>query len=77
MHDHVMRYHVNTTCWLAYLLSFNLMAGKRKFHPVVLSSASKKATKDRDKFRATTWLFRRTESMMDSPEGCPENEIRP
>ena len=57
MFDHVMRYHVNTSCRLAYLLSFNLMVGKRKFHLVVLSSASKKAKKDRDKFRATTWLF--------------------
>ena len=52
-----MQDHVNTSCRLAYFLSFNLMAGKRKFHPVVLSSASKKAKKDRDKFRATTWLF--------------------
>ena len=57
MYDHVMRYHVNTSFRLEYLLSFNLMVGKRKFHLVVLSSASKKAKKDRDKFRATTWLF--------------------
>ena len=52
------------------------MAGKRKFHPVVLLSASKKAQKDRDKFSATTYgCFRKTETMMGSPEGCPENEI--
>ena len=29
MHDHVMCYHVNTSCQLAYFLSFYLMAGKR------------------------------------------------
>ena len=43
MHDHVIHYDVNTSCWLAYLLSFSLMAGKRKFRLVVLLSASKKA----------------------------------
>jgi hypothetical protein len=32
----VMRYHMNTSCQLAYLLSFNLMMGKRKFCLVVL-----------------------------------------
>ena len=54
MHDHMIRYHMNTSCRLAYLLSFNLMVGKRKFRLVVLSSASKKAKKDRDKFRASS-----------------------
>ena len=65
MHDHVTHYHVTTSCRLANLLSFNLMAGKRKFHPVVLSSASKKAKKDRDKFRATHGCLRRTESIIN------------
>ena len=61
MHDHardaLSREHKLPACIIFYLLSFNLMAGKRKFHLVVLSSGSNKAKKDRDKFRATTWLF--------------------
>jgi len=54
MHDHVRRYHVNTSCRLAYFLSVDLMAHKRKFRSVVLSSAAEKAKRDRDKFRTTT-----------------------
>ena len=58
MHDHVMRAlsreHKLPACIFVVI---QLMARKRKFHSVVLSSASKKAKKDRDKFRATTWLF--------------------
>ena len=45
MHDHVMRYHMNTSCQLAYLLSFNLMVGKRKFRLVVLYSLRQRKQK--------------------------------
>ena len=43
MRGHVMHYHVDTSGRLAYMLPFVVMAGKRKFRPVVLSSAAKKA----------------------------------
>jgi len=50
-----MREHVNTSWRLAYLKSFDLMAGKRKFRPLLLSSAAKKAKKERNKFRTTNF----------------------
>ena len=52
MREHVMRYQANTSCRDAEMLSSVAMAGKRIFRSE-LSSAVKKAEKDRDKVRAT------------------------
>ena len=78
MRDHMMRYHVNTSCRLAYLLLFDLMAGKGKFRSVVLSFAAEKAKWDREHGNDNhTGRFRRTEGTMGSHQRCPVKEIRP
>ena len=51
MRDHVTLYHVNTSCQLAYLLSFDLMAVKRNVRPIVLKKMLS------TEFRSTTRIF--------------------